>query len=55
MLFKNPNAAHAPYPIELARVLNKETAQKSKQWLSSWPLLNSNATPIWSMTELPMH
>lgn len=50
MLFKNPNAAHAPYPIELARVLNKETAQKSKQWLSSWPLLNSNATPIWSMT-----
>lgn len=50
MLFKNPNAIYAPYPAELAQVLNKETAQTSKQWLSSWPLLNSNATPIFSMT-----
>jgi len=50
MLFKNPNATYAPYPAELAQVLNKETAQTSKQWLSSWPLLNSNATPIFSMT-----
>lgn len=49
MLFKNPNATYAPYPTELAQVLNKETAQTSKQWLSSWPLLNSNATPIYSM------
>lgn len=50
MLFKNPNATYAPYPAELAQVLNKETAQTSKQWLSSWPLLNSNATPLFSMT-----
>lgn len=50
MLFKNPNATHAPYPVGLAGVLNRETAQKSKQWLSSWPLLNANATPLWSMT-----
>lgn len=50
MLFKNPNAIHAPYPVELAGVLNRETAQKSKQWLSSWPLLNVNATPLCSMT-----
>ena len=50
MLFKNPNATHAPYPVELAGVLNRETAQKSKQWLSNWPLLNANATPLWSMT-----
>lgn len=49
MLFKNPNATYAPYPTELAQVLNKETAQTSKQWLSSWPLLNSNATPIYLM------
>ncbi|EKM3681626.1 diaminopropionate ammonia-lyase [Vibrio alginolyticus] len=50
MLFKNPKATHATYPVELAGVLNSETAQKSKQWLSSWPLLNANATPLWSMT-----
>ena len=50
MLFRNPNATYAPYPAELAQVLNKETAQTSKQWLSSWPLLNSNATPLFSMT-----
>ncbi|MCL9780638.1 diaminopropionate ammonia-lyase [Vibrio sp. S4M6] len=49
MIFKNPNATHTPYDIELAKVLNKEAAQKSKQWLSSWPLLNSSATPLWSL------
>lgn len=50
MLFKNPNAILAPYPVELPGVLNRETAQKSKQWLSNWPLLNTNSTPLWSMT-----
>ena len=50
MLFKNPGATFAPYPAELAQVLNKEMAQTSKQWLSSWPLLNANATPLWPMT-----
>lgn len=50
MLFKNPHARHAVYPMELASVLNQATAQKSKQWLSSWPLINPNATPLWSMT-----
>lgn len=50
MLFKNPKSTRAAYPKELAHVLNKATAKKSKQWLSKWPLLNPNPTPLWSMT-----
>ena len=50
MLFKNPNATFTAYPAELAKVLNQETAQQSKHWLSSWPLLNPQGTPLWDMT-----
>jgi diaminopropionate ammonia-lyase len=50
MLLKNPKATYIPYPIELARVLNKEAAQKSKRWLASWSMLSSISTPLWSMS-----
>lgn len=49
MLFKNPKATHIAYPSELADMLNKKAAQKSKHWLSNWSLLNPVATPLWSM------
>lgn len=49
MLFKNPHATHLAYPVDLANVLNKVTVQKSKEWLSNWPLINPVATPLWSM------
>ncbi|HBL97536.1 diaminopropionate ammonia-lyase [Psychrobacter pacificensis] len=49
MLFKNQKATYMAYPSELASTLNQDAAQKSKQWLSKWPLLSPNATPLWSM------
>ncbi|MBV8618629.1 MAG: diaminopropionate ammonia-lyase [Curvibacter sp.] len=52
MLISNPNAVRTDYPAELAAVLNIDRAHVSRQWLSRWPGLLPQATPLHSLPDL---
>lgn len=52
MLTPNPRAVRAPYPAELAAVMNVERAHESRQWLSSWPQIARTATPLHDLPDL---
>ena len=46
MLTLNPRAVRAPYPAELATILNIARAHESRQWLSHWRGIHPGATPL---------
>ncbi|MBN3762054.1 diaminopropionate ammonia-lyase [Burkholderia sp. Ac-20365] len=51
MLIANPRAVHAAYPDALRAVLNVESADESRAWLSGWNLISREATPLWELPE----
>lgn len=52
MIITNPRASHGPYPDSLSAVMNMHTARQSREWLSHWPGINREATPLWSLPGL---
>jgi diaminopropionate ammonia-lyase len=52
MLVINPAARHAPYPADLARILNMARAQESRAWLTHWDRLRLDATPLYPLPGL---
>ncbi|TFF39890.1 diaminopropionate ammonia-lyase [Pseudomonas sp. RIT623] len=52
MLLHNPNATRQPYPDTLRAILSASAAQQSRQWLSHWPLLRAEGTPLHSLPDL---
>lgn len=51
MLILNPKATRAPYPSDLAEIMNKARAHESRQWLSRWPLIAPQATPLYELPD----
>ncbi len=51
MLFLNPHAVHAPYPSDLAAVMNRARAQESREWLAAWPGIARTATPLYDLPD----
>ncbi|HVK94586.1 MAG TPA: pyridoxal-phosphate dependent enzyme, partial [Noviherbaspirillum sp.] len=52
MLVENKYAYRAIYGDDLRAVMNIETAEQSRQWLSYWPMLPRQATPLWRLPTL---
>lgn len=52
MLIQNPSATRAPYPAELAEIMNVTRAHESRQWLSRWPQIARQATPLYELPDL---
>lgn len=52
MLTTNPRAVRAPYPADLAAVMNVQRAHESRQWLAVWPLIARQATPLHELPDL---
>jgi diaminopropionate ammonia-lyase len=46
MLTLNPRAVRAPYPADLAAILNIARANESRAWLSHWRGISPGATPL---------
>ena len=51
MLILNPCAARAPYPDDLAAIMNIARAHESHQWLSTWPGIARGATPLYDLPD----
>ena len=51
MLILNPHAARAPYPADLAAIMNIARAHESRQWLSAWPGIARGATPLYDLPD----
>ncbi len=51
MLILNSRATRAAYPSDLAEVMNKDRAHESRQWLSRWPLIARDATPLYDLPD----
>ena len=49
MLVKNRFANRAPYDEDLRAVMSIAKAQESRQWLSYWPELTREPTPLVSL------
>jgi len=49
MLIANPRATRSPYPETLRNILNLQSGDESRAWLSLWDLLNPEATPLWEL------
>src|SRR3989442_9231764 len=52
MLIENKYASHAAYGDDLRAVMIIERGEKSRQWLSYWPMLTREATPLWCLPAL---
>lgn len=52
MLIENKYASHAAYGDDLRAVMSIEQAEQSRQWLSYWPMLTREATPLWRLPAL---
>ncbi|WP_323118916.1 diaminopropionate ammonia-lyase [Burkholderia alba] len=52
MLILNPHVRRAPYPADLAAVLNIARAHESRAWLSHWEQLHLAATPLYTLPGL---
>lgn len=50
MLIPNPQALNIPYPESLRKILNIESADQSRAWLSAWDHISREATPMWDLT-----
>ncbi|MFM9924653.1 diaminopropionate ammonia-lyase [Variovorax sp. H27-G14] len=51
MLVINKNAVRAAYPRELQRILCIAEARRTRDWLSAWPMLAKQPTPLWSLPD----
>jgi diaminopropionate ammonia-lyase len=51
MLIANPRAVHDTYPDVLRAILNIESADESRAWLSGWRLISRDATPLWDLAD----
>jgi diaminopropionate ammonia-lyase len=51
MLIANTRLSHTNYPEDLRRILNIESADESREWLSHWGLINRSATPLWDLPD----
>ena len=49
MLVTNEKASKSAYPDALHHILNRESADESRAWLSHWPLINRARTPLWEL------
>lgn len=52
MLIENQSASRGGYPDDLRQVMSIEKAEQSRQWLSCWPALTREATPLWHLPNL---
>ncbi|MBU3737515.1 MAG: diaminopropionate ammonia-lyase [Rhodoferax sp.] len=52
MVFLNPHARRTVYPAELALLLNRARARESWQWLSRWPGVAPDPTPLYPLPGL---
>lgn len=48
-LFANPRATREPYPTPLRSIMNIERAQECRRWLSAWPGIARQATPLYDL------
>lgn len=46
MLITNPRAVRTAYPDDLAALMNRARAHESRQWLSRWPAISPDPTPL---------
>lgn len=51
----NPSVTGSAYPADLAAIVNLATARESADWLARWPLLRSEATPLYDLPGLARH
>ncbi len=51
-MIQNPSATRAPYPRVLAEVMNIAQAHESRCWLSQWPQIARQATPLYDLPDL---
>ncbi|QBQ98931.1 diaminopropionate ammonia-lyase [Paraburkholderia pallida] len=49
MLIPNPRATRSPYPATLRTILNVESGDESRAWLSNWVLISREPTPLWEL------
>src|SRR5579859_1903223 len=52
MWIANAGASHSTYPAVLKAILNIESAQENRAWLTHWSRLNRGATPLWELPNL---
>jgi diaminopropionate ammonia-lyase len=52
MLLSNPHAVRRPYPVDLAAIMNIESAKQSQRWLAPWTELARAATPLYALPDL---
>jgi diaminopropionate ammonia-lyase len=51
MLITNARASRTRYPDVLRHILNIESADQSRAWLSNWKLLSRTMTPLWDLPD----
>lgn len=51
MLILNPRVTRTAYPTDLAEIMNMTRAHESRQWLSRWPLIAPQATPLYDLPD----
>jgi diaminopropionate ammonia-lyase family len=52
MLLTNPHLVRCAYPAPLQQLLNVDTAQESRRWLSGWRSQFSGPSPVWALPGL---
>ena len=52
MLIANPRASRTAYPHALRRVMNIASADESGAWMSHWPLVGNERTPMRALPDL---
>ncbi|MCX7224446.1 MAG: pyridoxal-phosphate dependent enzyme, partial [Burkholderiales bacterium] len=52
MLLTNPHLVRCAYPAPLQQLLNVDTAQESRRWLSGWRSQFSSPSPVWALPGL---
>ena len=52
MLLTNPHLVRCAYPARLQQLLNVDTAQESRRWLSGWRSQFSGPSPVWALPGL---
>jgi diaminopropionate ammonia-lyase len=52
MWIANAAASRSSYPAALKAILNIESTEESREWLTHWSRLNRDATPLWELPNL---
>lgn len=55
MLVANKKASKTAYPDALRHILNRESADESRAWLSNWSLIDRQHTPLWELAGAASH